>query len=284
MRPFRKPRPAAALVSVLFAGTAYLCGMAAIAAFALFVADIPWLRGIDDGRAGPLLPAVLVDLWLVTLFGIQHSVMARPAFKAELARELPPPLIRAFYVLCSAMVLAALVWVWQPLPQPVWSLEHPAARAVAWTVHGLGWAMVLVSTFLLSHAELFGLAQVRDWVRGRPPSAPAFRTPFLYKVVRHPLMLGFLIALWAGPDASQGRVLLAGAFTVYILVGTALEERDLRATLGTAYTRYAARVPALVPGAALAGRAVGTLASRLRRTMRAKQVTDHIAADIGLGR
>lgn len=238
-------------LSVGIAALAYLAGFAAMASFILFTANASWPRGIDQGPAGEALPAVLINMVLVGLFAVQHSVMARRTFKADWTQDVPPHLERSVYVLATAVVLGTLVYVWQPLPALVWRFEDPALRLAAWALHLLGWGIVFVSTFLISHTELFGLAQVRNALFGKLPSQRGFHTPFLYRFVRHPMMSGFLLALWAGPEASQGRVLLAGLLTVYIIIGIALEDADLQAEFGEPYRRYARRVPALIPGMGL---------------------------------
>jgi len=229
-----------------YAGAAYLAGSAALVSFGAFLNGVALPRGIDDGAAGPPLPAVLADLALLGLFGLQHSAMARRRFKERL-RGAPAALERSTYVLATAAVLAAIVLLWQPLPQPVWQVDHGAARAVLWALHGAGWLIVFASTWMLSHAALFGLSQARDYAAGTPPEPVPFATPCFYRLVRHPMMTGFLLLLWAAPEASAGRVLLNLGLTAYILAGTALEERDLHRTLGAAYVAYARRTPRLLP-------------------------------------
>lgn len=212
-----------------------------------FVADIAVPKTIDSGPAAPLVPALLINTGLLTLFALQHSVMARPGFKRVWMRLVPPAIERSTYVLFSSAVLALLFWQWRPIPMPVWSVETEAARAVLWAVHIGGWLIVLVSTFFISHAHLFGLMQVRRHKEGREMPELRFQTPGLYRLVRHPIMLGFLIAFWAAPDMSVGHLLFAAASTGYILVALQFEERDLIAVFGDRYRAYREQVRMLLP-------------------------------------
>ena len=211
-----------------------------------FVAGAGVPKGIDDGVAGPPLVAVIVDAALLLLFAVQHSVMARPAFKRWWTRFVPEVAERSTFVLASSLALALLFWQWQPLPQTVWHVDTPALRILLLVVSASGWLLVLSSTFLINHFELFGLHQA--WRHGRPPLETPFVTRAFYRIVRHPLMLGFLIAFWATPDMSQGHLLFALATTGYILIAVKfLEERDLLAMYGETYRDYQRRVPMLLP-------------------------------------
>ncbi len=213
-----------------------------------FLANAGVLKGIDAGAGGALLPALVVDLALLTLFAVQHSGMARRAFKRWLTRLVPPAVERSTYVLASSLVLALLFWQWRPLGGFAWRVEDPAARALLWAVFALGWLTVLGGTFMISHTHLFGLSQVWARLRRRPSPQPPFQTRGLYRYLRHPLMTGFLVAFWATPDMSWGHLLFAGASTGYILLATlALEERDLERQLGEPYRRYRREVPAFLP-------------------------------------
>ncbi|WP_173060971.1 methanethiol S-methyltransferase [Phytohabitans houttuyneae] len=228
-----------------------------LAAYALFVAVLVYTVGflagvgvpkdVDDGPAGPAWRAVLVDLALLGVFAVQHSVMARPWFKRWWTRTVPPAIERSTYVLAASLVVALLLWQWRPLPDHIWSVEVTWARALLWAGYALGWAVLLLSTFLIGHFDLFGLRQVLSRARERRYAEPDFREPWLYRLVRHPLMVGFLIAFWVTPDMSAGRLLFAAAATGYILVAVRLEEHDLRRQLGEPYERYLARVPRFVP-------------------------------------
>jgi protein-S-isoprenylcysteine O-methyltransferase Ste14 len=233
----------------------FLYGIASYAfAMATIVYAIGFLGGlapktIDTGTpAPPFSMAALVDALLLGLFAVQHSVMARRPFKEWLTRYVPAAVERSTYVLCSALVLALLYWQWQPIDGALWDLRsQPLWVAVLGAAYWLGWAIVLLSTFLIDHFDLFGLAQVWSLWRGTDRQSASFRTPFLYKVVRHPIYVGFILAFWATPFMSGGRLLFAALATGYIFVGIWLEERDLVDTFGDAYVRYRARVSMIVP-------------------------------------
>ncbi|MGL4314304.1 MAG: methanethiol S-methyltransferase, partial [Sphingomonas sp.] len=202
---------------------------------------------VDRGPEAPMATAVAVDAALILLFGLQHSVMARQGFKRAWTRVVPPALERSIYVLATSLVLMALFGLWRPIPMVLWQVDGAAALAL-WAVAALGWATVLLSTFLINHFDLFGLAQVyRHW-RGRAANAPRFTTPLLYRLVRHPLYFGFFIAFWAAPVMTVGHALLAAGMTAYILIAIGYEERDLIATFGDEYRRYRQRVGMLLPG------------------------------------
>jgi methanethiol S-methyltransferase len=211
-----------------------------------FVANIPGLKGLDTGRATPLLEAVLVDLLLLGLFAVQHSVMARPAFKRWWTRFVPQEVERSTYVLFASAALALLFWQWRPLGEPLWNVTGAPALALQ-VVCVIGWSTVLVSTFLINHFELFGLRQSFAPLLGLREVSPAFRTPGIYRVVRHPIYLGFLLAFWATPVMTAGHLLFAVMTTGYILVGIALEERDLVEVFGAHYLDYRRRVGMLLP-------------------------------------
>lgn len=213
-----------------------------------FVGGLFVPRHIDNAGTAPVGWAVVIDVALVTLFGIQHSVMARPAFKKWWTRVVPEPVERSTYVLIASLVLVVMFWQWRELPTVVWDVTWQPARLVVWTVFWLGWAIVLASTFMINHFELFGLKQVFAAWRARPAVETGFRTTLFYRVVRHPLMLGFLIAFWAAPTMTAGHLLFAATMTAYILLALQVEEHDLMAALGTHYAEYRRRVPMLIPG------------------------------------
>ena len=203
---------------------------------------------VDVGRSGtPVALAIAIDLGLVLLFGLQHSVMARIGFKAWLRRRLPASAERSVYVLLASAMLVLLFWQWRPLPTVLWSASSAPGQLLGWSVFAAGFGLVLVSTFLIDHFDLFGLRQVWRQFAGRAETAHRFVTPWLYRVVRHPLYLGFLLAFWGGPVMTLGHALFAAAMTAYILVAIRFEERDLVRTLGQRYADYRQRVPMLLP-------------------------------------
>ena len=212
-----------------------------------FVSGVGVPKTIDSGEPGPVPPAIAIDLALMALFALQHSIMARAGFKAWWTRLVPKPVERSTYVLASSLALALLCWQWQPLPDIVWQVDRPHFAAAITALGFIGWGIVLSSTFLINHFELFGLQQVVNNFAARKMPAIKFRTPLLYNFVRHPLYLGFVIAFWATPAMSAGRLLFATVTTAYIFVGIFLEERDLVDVFGDDYRRYRQRVAMLVP-------------------------------------
>lgn len=235
------------MLGVLYGGVCYLVFLAVFLYAIGFVGNFLVPKSIDSGDQVSLARALPVDLLLLGLFGVQHSVMARPGFKRWWTRLVPSAIERSSYVLASSAVLALLIWQWRPMAEMVWQVQQ-AVAAVA--VRGLfvgGWLLVLNSTFLIDHFDLFGLRQVYLFAAGKPYSHPPFRTPSLYRVIRHPIMLGFVIAFWATPLMTQGHFLFAGMTTAYILVGIHLEERDLRSAFGSTYEMYREQVSMIVP-------------------------------------
>lgn len=210
-------------------------------------AVIPWT--VDLGRdMGSMQAALLIDLGLMALFGLQHSVMARPGFKRAWTRVVPPSLERSTYVLLSSAVLALVVWQWRPIPLPVlWYADATWSVAIAWGVMGLGVVILLWATFLIDHFELFGLQQGWNTLLDKSLRAPAFVTPWLYKIVRHPLYVGWLLIFWGTPAMTAGHLLFAVAMSGYIFVAMRFEERDLVEQIGEPYRKYREEVPALVP-------------------------------------
>lgn len=233
---------------VFYGGLCYLIFLAVFGYSIGFVGDLGVPRSVDDGPPASIPIAVLINLVLLGVFALQHSVMARPSFKRWWVRFVPPAVERSTYVLLASAALALLFWQWRPLPAVVWDVTWQPGRMLLWTLFWLGWATVLVSTFLINHFDLFGLRQVYLAWRGRAYTTPRFRTAMFYRVVRHPLMLGFLVAFWAIPVMTVGHLLFAAVTTGYILLAIQLEERDLTADLGAAYRDYRDRVPMLIPG------------------------------------
>ncbi|HSH41385.1 MAG TPA: NnrU family protein, partial [Arenicellales bacterium] len=191
--------------------------------------------------------AAIIDLGLIGVFALHHSVAARSGFKARLARILPPAAERSTYVLIASLLLLILIWHWRPIDGLLWDLQAPLPRGVLVAVYLAGWMLVLASTFQISHGDLFGISQVlRHW-RERPAPEARFRQPPMYQVVRHPMHAGMLVVCWATPTMSTGHLLFAAAMTAYVLVGIRLEERDLLGLFGDAYRRYRMATPKLLP-------------------------------------
>jgi len=233
---------------------AFLYGLACYALFFVtflyaigFVMDLAVPKTIDSGTVVPLAQALIVNMLLMAVFAVQHSVMARRQFKAWWTQFVPPQVERSTYVLLASLALVLLFWQWRPMPAPVWQIADPYLAMAVTALSFVGWLIVLTSTFLINHFELFGLQQVVNNLAGRSASAARFRTPLYYKFVRHPLYLGFIIAFWAAPTMTVGRLLFAAVTTAYIFVGIVLEERDLVELFGDEYRRYRQRVSMLVP-------------------------------------
>jgi methanethiol S-methyltransferase len=212
-----------------------------------FVGNVVVSKSMDSGRDGPLAQALLVNLGLLALFAVQHSVMARPAFKRAWKRVIPEPIERSTYVLASSLALILLFWQWRPMGGVVWEVEAPFARLLLFAVCAAGWLTVLVSTFLINHFDLFGLRQTWLYFRGKRYTPIAFRTPGPYRWVRHPLYVGWLLAFWATPTMTAAHLVFALMTTGYILTAIQLEEQDLISAYGDTYRRYRQRVPMLLP-------------------------------------
>lgn len=233
---------------------AFVYGVVAYLAFLItilyavgFVGDFVVPKTINSGASAPFATALAIDVALLGVFALQHSGMARPAFKRWWTSIVPEPVERSTYVLLSSLVLGLLFWQWRPIPGVVWNVEEPAFRAVLYGLYGLGWAIVVLSTFMISHADLFGLKQVYAYLRDREPTPPEFQVRYLYRFVRHPIMLGFVVAFWATPEMTVGHLLFAVLGTAYVLVGIQLEERDLLDVHGDDYATYREEVSMLLP-------------------------------------
>ena len=212
-----------------------------------FVAGVGVPKTIDTGPPTPLTAALIIDVVLMSIFALQHSVMARPAFKRWWTKIIPRAIERSTFVLLASLALALLIWQWRPIPAVIWHVHGTTAADALFALGAVGWIIVLLSTFLINHFELFGLHQVANNLVGKSMPAPRFRTPMFYKLVRHPIYLGFIIAFWATPFMTGGHVLFAAVTTAYIFVGIALEERDLIVVFGDQYRNYRRHVSMIVP-------------------------------------
>jgi methanethiol S-methyltransferase len=235
------------ILTLSYAAASYVVGLAAFVYLIGFVGTIAVPRSVDHGVAAPIGEAVLVNVVLLGVFGVQHSVMARPVFKRWWTRVVAQSIERSSYVLATGLVLVLLFWQWRTMPAVIWDVTWWPGRLVLHLLFWLGWSICLASTFMINHFDLFGLRQVYLAWRGQAYTELKFRSPLLYRLVRHPLMLGFVVAFWAGPRMTAGHVLFATAMTGYILIAVRFEERDLIAALGDQYRDYRRRVPMLFP-------------------------------------
>jgi len=235
-------------IYLVFGAIAYLIFFATFLYLIAFVGNLSVVPRTVDRSPGAELPAALaINLALILLFGLQHSVMARQGFKKAWTKMVPEPIERSMYVLFASLALILLFAFWQPIPQTVWNVENGIGATLLWALFALGWLIVLTSTFLISHFELFGLKQVYLHLRGSAPAAPQFRQPFFYKLVRHPLYSGFFLAFWATPVMSVGHLVLALGMSVYMLVAIGYEERDMVGHFGDEYENYRQNVGMLAP-------------------------------------
>ncbi len=234
-------------IALLYGAVAYFTFFGTILYAIGFVSDFFVPKTIDTGAASPTGIALAINLALMSLFAVQHSVMARKPFKQWWTQYIPKSIERSTYVLFASVALLLLFWQWRPMPAIVWHIEEPEVATVITGLSLLGWVIVFTSTFLINHFELFGLHQVANNLAGRDMPTPTFRTPLYYKFVRHPIYLGFIIAFWAAPTMTVGRLLFAAVTTAYIFVGVMLEERDLIDLFGDEYRGYKQRVSMLVP-------------------------------------
>jgi protein-S-isoprenylcysteine O-methyltransferase Ste14 len=236
-------------VSLVYGVFAYVFFAATFAYAIGFISGLWVPKTVDSGAAVGLAEALGVNLLLLGVFALQHSIMARRSFKRWWTSIVPPAVERSTYVLAATLALALLLWQWRPIPEPViWRVDNAVGIQLLWIVFWLGWAVLLLATFLINHFELFGLQQVFARLTGREIPEAEFRTPFLYRYVRHPIYLGFLLSFWAAPVMTAGHLFFAIGVTGYILVGIWFEERDLVAQFGDRYRQYRSQVGMLFPG------------------------------------
>ena len=232
----------------LYGTISYLCFLLAFLYLIGFLSNTAVPKGIDNGLSTPFIPALLINLGLIILWGLPHSLMARKSFKRWWTQWIPAAAERSTYVLVSSLLLLLLLWQWRPMTADVWAVQQPWLRTLIWAVYGIGHGVVLLSSFLINHFELFGLEQSYMQWRNRAAAAPTFKTPLLYRIVRHPLQLGLLIAFWATPDMTVGHLLFAAGMTGYMFIGLYFEERGLVAEFGDTYQEYQRATPKLLPG------------------------------------
>ncbi len=235
------------MIVFLYGMASYLLTFATVFYSMGFVGNVIVPKTIDSGEPISAIRAIITDGLLLALFAIQHSVMARPGFKRLWTRIIPEPAERSTYNVLTSVLLLLLIWQWRPMTETVWNIEDGAGRLLMTALYWAGWVLVMGSTFFLNHLDFFGLRQVYLYLRGREYTPLQFKTPAVYRLVRHPIMLGFVITFWSAPQMTAGHLFFAVATTAYILVGIRFEERDLAHLHGSTYEEYRRRVPMILP-------------------------------------
>ena len=237
-----------------------------VGAGAYFGGIIGFLTGLlCCSKTAPFGEALLINVGLMVLWGVPHSLMARESFKRRWTGIVPRATERSVFMLQAGLLMMLLIWQWRAMPGVMWHVAHPTARALLWALFGLGWAVAFIATVLINHFELTGLQQTWAYLRNKKAQSPDFRTPFLYKVVRHPMQSGALVAFWAAPTMTVGRLVFALGMTAYILIGLQFEERDLLRRFGERYRAYQASTPMLIPGLRLGRRWSSPLSAQAQR-------------------
>lgn len=236
------------VIAFIYGVIAYIIFLGTFLYAIAFVGDFGVIKTINTGVETPFASALIINLAVLSIFALQHSIMARPGFKRWWTKIVSPAIERSTYVLLSSLALILIFWQWRPMPEIIWEVQHETAVLLIRGLFALGWLIVLLSTFMISHFDLFGLKQVYDNLKNIEPRPITFQTPLLYQIVRHPLMLGFIIAFWATPVMTTGHLVFSITTTLYILISVKfLEERDLRRKHGELYAEYQENVPMLVP-------------------------------------
>ncbi len=235
------------IAAFIYGAATYLLMFVTLLYLFAFLANIGVPKGVDDGGAMPFALALMINIGLIVLFGVQHSVMARPGFKKGWTRIVPQPIERSTYVLISTLLFILLFWAWQPMTAVIWNVEALWAQAAVWGVFALGIVLLFASTFVINHFDLFGLRQIWLNLTKKPYTYLKFKVTFFYKFVRHPLYVGWFMIFWATPQMTVGHLLLAIGMSAYILIAIRYEERDLVKFHGETYREYQRTVPMLIP-------------------------------------